>query len=326
MITLVLSRFLPGRRGLVSLLLGILLSFFSLPSLPAATIWVVTRAELGPWALEALQHRLEQQLGAGMSVTFRKVNGERSLDEIPSGTWILGEPESPEITGLTGFASTPLRQDLWWMLGVWRSQVERHAGVTLPLADLQTFIEVCRSSRGRVSDAFPWFQGLYDPGTLHRLEDVLGRGTPSTTASNVLQKGGLLAILNLAVEENLLNPLSLEADSSLAFEVFEAGDCAFSGMWVLPSMVREDSALRRRLPDLHFQAFPGPAGEAPVACISLRLFVPEAVIASWPTTLTAEALPSTRTVNLSPVMSQVEQDWEKKQFPKLYNRLIRGDF
>ncbi len=293
--------------------------------LPASTVWVVSRAELNPWALEELQHELERRLGMPMSVTFRKISGDRNLDEIPSGTWLLTEVDDEDPLVLPGLMPLPLVVELRWMLGLWRTPLEEIGETSLPIPNLAAFLAACRRLRSRSPSTFPWFQGLYDPGMLCRLEEALGKSLPRANV-RLPGSGGLLATLNLAVEENLLNPLSLEADSALAFEVFEAGDCVMTGMWVLPSMLSAESALRRRLPDLVFQPFPRPTGEPQVPMLSLRLFAPEGVTVAPGSPVSAVGAGAASDARLLPVQVRQDREWERRQYLKLYNRLIRGEY
>jgi len=260
-----------------------------------------------------------------MSVTFRKVSGDRNLDEIPSGTWLLTEVDDEDPVVLPGLMPLPLTVELRWMLSLWRTPLEQTGEISLPIADLPSFLATCRLLRSRSPSTFPWFQGLYDPGTLCRLEEALGKSRLQTRGSGS-GAGGLLAVLNLAVEENLLNPLSLEADSALAFEVFEAGDCVMTGMWVLPSMVAPTSTLRQRLPTLAFQPFPRPIGGAQVPSLSLRLFAPEALIPQIASESFEVDQMSASATRIMRVQVRDDRDWEKQQYPQLYNRLIRGEY
>ncbi len=220
-----------------------------------------------PWVLDSIRVELSEKLKRPVTLIVRPASYVISLNEIASGALLLTErvqlPEKLECVGV-GIG-------LVWCLGVRVSELEKVAsGCPQTFSELLKYSELIRKSN---NDGYPWFESLYGSHTLLRLENALGApeksGSDDVVGSN---SSSLISLLHDALDRKLINPLSLEADETMAFDVLEAGDCVFASLWIPERLFLHPKKDSRKFKELRFVSFPGRNGPISPPRITFHLF------------------------------------------------------
>jgi len=279
----------------------------------ALTVIMPSRVNLVPWTLDTVKRVLERDISRKVSLSVRSDVGFHWPDPSASGAWLLLEEgvKAPVDLKFTG-----IRLSLLWMMAV-RSEMLSSVASKCP-SRLDEFFKALDALKKNSPGVFPWFESLYSAETLRCFTVAFAIPNGSEDAEIASQS---LKVFHQALDGRLLNPLSIESDEGLAFDVFEARDSVFSSMWVVEESWTPTSLLKGTLAGTFFVPVPGIARPSPVPQMQFSLWSREQIpiggirqrleIASFP-------YPVIR------LDSKAESAWKRDTFSSVYDQLIQG--
>ncbi|MBI3038456.1 hypothetical protein HYY75_05310 [bacterium] len=203
-----------------------------------------------------------------------------------------------------------------------------------PPRSLSEFLKTLENLRTLDSYIFPWFEPFYDRNTLFRLKQAISGNILSNSAKQEVSTRSkeFVSFIHQALNRKLLNPLSMEADGNLSYEVFEAGDSTFSTFWILQSELIPNTRSSKNS-DVRFTPFPGKTDFSPIPRMTFRLLTPTQSFAEFsekhfpPNEITF----GEPQINISSASIFFDCDplaegiWMKDFAPSIYEKLLNGD-
>ena len=311
-------------RAITALLAAFFLVTGMLTAQPHENISLISRIDFAPALLEMISSDLQTRIRRPCSLNFQPVEGLKSINADAFSSILLVEEGVDSSILPAGRVKSPIEIRLVWVLAVHKKAV--HLIKNAPLT-LESFAKILIDGKKSEPDKFPWFEALVSRNTLRNFCVVLGeRDTrPQTPGAKTgsefwLQQNGI-AVLNKALEAELLNPLSVEADLSLAMEVFAAGDALFVSHWVPADYLRRPSD---HLPaQTLLVPFPDQSGTGKIPEMHLHLWLPA------DSELNAKVEVSSDTAQVSQQFIALdyasETAWIEKNHTENYDSLIMGD-
>ncbi|MGM0600645.1 MAG: hypothetical protein ACQETH_12615, partial [Candidatus Rifleibacteriota bacterium] len=170
------------------------------------------------------------------------------------------------------FVETSQKVDLVWLMLV---KEEFYRQLDSKEVNLLNFFHILESDFCKNNYKYPWFESLYSKNTLLNFINVLGeaknRGT--NKKKSFARQDGAIKILYRAIEEGVLNPLSLEASQQLALSVFRANDSVCCTLWVPYDLLISDARAYHSIAgEFEVIAFPRPDGKAVLPKIRFNLW------------------------------------------------------
>jgi hypothetical protein len=223
------------------------------------------------------------------------------------------------------FAATGQKIDLVWVLLVKKRLYEQLNGARL---DLLSFSHALQSDFCKNNYKYPWFESLYSKNTLLNFIKVLGEAKKSGINKNktFARQDGAIKILYRAIEDGILNPLSLEASQQLALNVFRANDSVCCTLWVpYDLLVADDQAYHSIAGDFKVLAFPRAEGKAVIPKISFSLWKRKNTRAALRIKVVEKTHKKSDWEFIEPDIFKDAQ-WIEAKFAQTYDRLIMGDF
>lgn len=264
-----------------------------------------SRLTLISWTLDAIQRELEKRLGTPVALILRP-DGTLSANEARMAGLMIMTEEGSSAFPLASSASVPIT-DIPLVWGLVEKAASPHALMTT-----SHFQEAMAEWRQKFPGKFPWFESLFSGKTLFHLERA-GMSVPELTA--MLNSG-------------LMNPYSLEADETLAYEVLDGDDSGFSTLWVPLHLLTEASPPWRIDDGKWFHPFPG--SEAPLS-LPMTVFQVRWVGDPSPAFMARRAgapVPfqprHAHGSAVQPCSIDAEKDWKEHHFQKMYNALVSG--
>lgn len=222
------------------------------------SVGLLSRIDFAPALLEMISRELERTTGRHFSLIFQPVEASGSVTFNDSTPLMLIENGIPETMLPEGFEKTGLTINLVWVLAAGRDITQVLGSQTLTL---DKFAALLAELRQNDPQRFPWFEPLLSKNTMRNFCLLYGEKAQKSSAKRhrtamFHQQPHAAAMLYRAIESELLNPLSVEADLGLAMEVFAAGDADFVSYWI-PQSYLANAALRPAyLAGVSFTPFP----------------------------------------------------------------------
>ena len=296
------------------------------------TVLFPCRFSLPAKILDLIKRDLEKSIRRKTLLQVYPVTSATLLPAWSAGTCLLLEDGFPRPSATEGWRPASCSIMLGWGLVV-RADVLASPGIRLG-SDRDQFLQTLRRTKEQHPERFPWFEALFSEQSLLSLRKALGADTLANggaasadrSAGEDWHTGGVMRFLQGALDAKLLNPLSIEADENLAFEVLDAGDAACSTLWAplwafdSPERGRDIMASAVMIP------FPQPPAAVPVVpTVLFRLWTREPGLSGAGEARVASTTADGRR-HLVPVDVHFDLEWIRTRFSPLYDRLIMGDF
>jgi len=267
-------------------------------------VFFPTRFELSPWLLDSIKSDLNQAFGRQVSLEVFQTHSLILKDSVPEKAYVLAEKGVFAAGFETNFSEKPAVISLIWGLGLRMPEMSEAASDTPK--NWNDFMEIARKLKARKVGCYPWFESLSCPSTLLHLRE---RFSQESFQQSIFS----------SFDEGILNPLSLEADQTLAFEVLESGDCVFSTLWANLSLAKNDENISFFGGKVRVIPFPGAEKSGSFPRVDLHIFVPKSVEEKFDWKYPS---PDNFMRNTLPCDVRTEFDWAEKIFPQVYNFLI----
>jgi len=315
-----------GMNLMILLLISLVVISFPKSILGASdgSVGLLSRIDFAPALLEMISHELERTTGRHFSLIFQPVEASGSINFSDSLPLMLVEKGIPEIMIPEGLEKTDLSISLVWVLAAGKDVTQVLGSQTLTL---DKFAALLAELRQNDPQRFPWFEPLLSKNTMRNFCLLYGEKSQKTStrrhrAAMFHQQPHAAAMLYRAIESELLNPLSVEADLGLAMEVFAAGDADFVSYW-LPQSYLNNAALRpAELAGVSFMPFPLSGNRTLLPKLTLNLWKSkeQKIVSS----ISADAQVE---INDSVVELDFlsETAWINSLYPANYDALIVGD-
>ncbi len=288
------------------------------------SVGLLSRIDFAPALLEMISRELERTTGHHFSLIFQPVDASGSIDPGDSLPLMLVENGIPETMIPEGLEKTGLSINLVWVLAAGRDVSRVLGSQTLTL---ERFAALLTELRQKDQQRFPWFEPLLSKNTMRNFCLLYGEKAKNPAMKRhrtamFHQQPHAAAMLYRAIESELLNPLSVEADLSLAMEVFTAGDADFVSYWI-PQSYLTNAALRPAdLAGVSFMPFPVSGNRTLLPGMNLTLWKSKdrqigSIISAEDLTLPADSI-----VELD---FSAETAWINSSYTANYDALIVGD-
>lgn len=312
--------------GLVLVSLVFSVAVYSQPTTTqaAARVSLLSRLEFSPELFESIRAGLSQKLSRPCSLYYHSVDDIASLSFNESVTHVLVESGINEACLPAGLHKSEICIDLVWLLA---ASSESMAYMRDDFLNARQFVEILAALKKQNPNKFPWFEPLCSRITMRNFCLILAGSGGLTKASLIRplwQENRAIAFLYRAIESEYLNPLSVEADVSLAASVFTAGDSEFTTCWVPLEQFLQQSASVGRADKVVLMPFPAAGDRALIPRIRLTLWYRQgqgAVLA--PTGAGPFPVASYTLVDLN---FAEDMEWIGRNFSDQYDALIMGDY
>lgn len=271
-----------------------------------------------PEILEMIRQSLSRKITQPVSLAFLPVDKEFSESPRRRSEILLIENGIATAAIPLEYEPTPYFIDLVWVMLV-RPQLGKIDGA---MDSLENFGKSLLKLKSQNPHVYPWFESLYSSNTLlsfHKLfsEPAAAKGYEKDP---FWQQDGMVRMLYRAMEQGLLNPLSVEADQALATKVFLAGDSQCFTVWVPVEFLDRPELVKETFGEAEIFAFPG-KDAVRFPKMALRIWKTDEVTFSW-------AQPAVASSTLTFVEGDFagDQAWLKSSSGAIYDMLIMGDF
>lgn len=291
------------------------------PGKPDASVEIlmVSRLALPARVLDFTRQIIGNILNKRVTMTISNVSSQSGMVRPLFEKLILLEDGMEESKITRGMIKTSIKLDFGWVLALNPRMLEK-AACKVPV-DLSSFLDVLKVLKARQPEKFPWFESLYSPNTLARFDYAFAGNSSSEQGSEKM-----LDFIHDALNAGIMNPLSIEADESLAFDVFEAGDTVFASMWLPIVSLAKGSELRSFLNDPLLTTFPTLSKMACLPVIRLHLWCMESDAENFISCGSSSGSSAADVRQYEDVCdSKQELEWMEKRFPELYDALVMGE-
>ncbi len=283
---------------------------------PEARTTLIAEIDFVPEILEMIRKSLSRRIARPVSLAFQPDGRSEYSSRRPD--FLLIEDGVATASLPLEFSPTPWHIDLVWVL-VYRNGNGNFSTVPPTLEEFGKFLLQLKAENPNV---YPWFESLYSKETLLNFNKLFAEPRARSEYEKLpfWQQPGMVKMLYRAMEQGLLNPLSVEADQALATKVFLAGDTQCFTLWVPLEFLDNAWLVEEAFGRAKITAFPGD-GEKRFPRKILRLWKHDEIMVNWN---------SATLVSSSPVLIDadyvVDRKWVKFEAEKAYDRLIMGDF
>lgn len=311
---------------MILLLICLVVSFFPEPIHGSSdcNVGLLSRIDFAPALLEMISRELERTTGRHFSLIFQPVEASGSVNFNDTPPLMLVENGIPESMLPEGLEKTGLAINLVWVLAAGRDVTQVIGSQPLTL---DKFAALLTELRQNDPQRFPWFEPLLSKNTMRNFCLLYGEKAQKTStkrhrAAMFHQQPHAAAMLYRAIEAELLNPLSVEADLGLAMEVFAAGDADFVSYWIPQNYLNNDALRPAELNGVSFTPFPLAGGGTILPRLTLNLWKSkEQQIAS----IASPADPVLTIDEIVELDFLSETAWINSLYPANYDALIVGD-
>ncbi|MEW6712004.1 MAG: hypothetical protein AB1403_19430 [Candidatus Riflebacteria bacterium] len=280
---------------------------------------LIASIDFVPEVLEMVRRELSEQTGRGVSLIFQPA--EPGSAEVPERKpqAILIEKGLIIPEKLQDYNKSPVKIELVWVM-VFHSSIWQLIGNELTP---ESFGKALLQHKEKHPFFFPWFESLFSKHSLlnfcQNFSNCSARG--KYEKKPFWQQSGAIRLLYRAMEEGLLNPLSVEADQMLACKVFTAGDSVCFSMWVPIKWLSAPEQVKRFFGDARVGVFK----------VNDRRLLPRLSLDLWlekgfDLPLTASETIALEGYEVIEAGIEKKRDWFRQDFSKAYDQLIMGDF
>lgn len=310
-------------KSAVVLLLTLLLLVIVAP-LPAATrVFLSSRLEFTPALLDMLRRTLMKKLDVPDTIILQPVNDNTVAGKEASGSLVLLEHGMDKSLLPEGYMAASVSLDLVWVLAANLRVPDLPVSETL---NAEQFAALLHDLREQSPDSYPWFEALSSRVNLRNFDvlfaEAAGQAAYATSSASLpfWRQRDSIAFLYRAIEEHVLNPLSVEADLGLAMDVFEASDAMFVSHWVPVEFLDDERLCRENMGKVRLLPFPAFDNKKYLR-IRLCLYAPPTVHFSPTDTDCQQA--DERFIDLD---YRADAEWIEKKSGDKYDALIMGNF
>jgi len=265
-----------GMNLMILLLISLVIQFCPKPLYGASngSVGLLSRIDFAPVLLEMISRELERTTGRHFSLIFQPVEASGSVSFSDSLPLMLVEKGIPETMIPEGLEKTELSISLVWVLAAGKDVTQVLGSQTLTL---DRFAALLTELRQNDPQRFPWFEPLLSKNTMRNFCLLYGEKSQKAStrrhrAAMFHQQPHAAAMLYRAIESELLNPLSVEADLGLAMEVFAAGDADFVSYWIPQSYLTNSTLWPVSLAGASFMPFPVSGNRTMLPKLTLNLW------------------------------------------------------
>ncbi len=291
---------------------------------------MLSRLDFVPSLLDMVNLTLSQRLEASLSFTFFPMMQKTISEKFLNTDLLLVERGAPAEFLDGAFENTGLQLPLVWVLALRDKAIDyvRQSDEN----SLENLGKHLLSLREKDSIRYPWFEPLLSRNTFLNFHTVLGPSPKhpwpkldDKRKESFWEKDGVVGILHRAIEQGALNPLSVEADETLAYKVFESGDSQMTTMWVPQDYLASSSLIISGMKDVVLIPFPGWRGRNVVPRIVFQLWKKNGLSVPIASESLVPPEPDTE-ITFSDRSYSGDLAWIKNQYIELYDRLIMGEF
>ena len=205
------------------------------------------------------------------------------------------------------------------------SEVSLEDGKIKNLADFEKLLEKTKQLKPSM---FPWFEAIFSKNTVLNINSVLSQSSSISSTSQETKYfwncKKAVEILHKAMTKELLNPLSLESDELLAFDVFRSEDCIATSFWVPVNYLIDPKMAVSYLGKVVLMPFPTQNGQG---------IIPKVTFNIWQN-INDKITPAIS--NLAPIGHdnfkflecnyKKDLNWINQNYIEQYDQLVIGDF
>jgi len=316
-----------GMNLMILLLISLIIPLFpgQLHGASDGSVGLLSRIDFAPALLEMISRELERTTGRHFSLIFQPVEASGSVSFGDSLPLMLVEKGIPETMIPEGLEKTDMSINLVWVLAAGKDVTQVLGSQTLTL---DKFAALLTELRQNDPQRFPWFEPLLSKNTMRNFcllygEKLQKASTRRHRAAMFHQQPHAAAMLYRAIESELLNPLSVEADLGLAMEVFAAGDADFVSYWIPQSYLTNDSLWPAGLAGVSFMPFPVSGNRTMLPRLTLNLWKNKDLKIDSVISADEPALPVDAAVVELDFLS--ETAWINSEYTTNYDALIVGE-
>ncbi|MFZ5951797.1 MAG: hypothetical protein ACOYXC_13890 [Candidatus Rifleibacteriota bacterium] len=316
------------KTGIFSLLLAIIAVFSNFQTVMAQELpetelksTLIASIDFVPEVLEMVRRELSEQTRRGVSLIFQPAEPDFAVvpERKPQAILIEEGLITPE--NLQDYNKSPVKIELVWVM-IFHSSILPLIGDELTP---ESFGKALLQYKKKHPFFFPWFESLFSKHSL--LNFCLNFSNCNTKEKYekkpFWQQSGAIRLLYRAMEEGLLNPLSVEADQMLACKVFSAGDSVCFSMWVPIKWLNSPELVKRVFGDARIGVFKLNEHRL-LPRLSLELWLDKSSALSLVASETA--CPALEKYEIIEAGHEKKRAWFKKGFSEAYDSLIMGDF
>lgn len=290
--------------------------FLSVNSFATEKVAMISRLEFVPGMLEMVKSVIEAQIEKKVALQYIFKSDDTSLVSLNQDCkLLLIEKGYPAEKLPKEFHKTDKTISLIWVLAVQNEAVEI---IKLnPEISFSNFENSLKKLKQANKFRYPWFDSLASPNSLinfHLIFDKLNSSSKKVAL-----------FLNRALEQGILNPLSVEADRFLSFKVFAAGDSLATTMWIPEDWFWNKDLRNAAFKAVEFIPFPASSGKSIIPRIKFNLWKADGADLKFQQNKFLDFQFSDK-IEISDRDFLVDIKWLKKDFADLYDRLIMGEF
>ena len=293
----------------------------------ATTVTMISRLDFAPGMLEMVKLDLERSLQTKVSLNFQPVLKTQQISLRKSQDLLLVENGFPEEMLPQNYELIPDSEvSLVWVLGL--SDKAKELMNEEKIINLKDFGKLLIKLKKQNPSTFPWFESLFSKNTLFNLNLVLGEDEKIALNPSVKQDFWLykdaVKVLYEAMGDELLNPLSLESDELLAFNVFMSGDCAATSLWVPSEFLIKQEVASKFLGNVLLLPFPSVEGKAVVPKVSFHIY--KYSESKFKGVVASICIEKNEFYSFVDCKFQKALSWINSKYAERYDQLLVGDY
>ena len=307
------------------LIFFVLLSFMSPPLVAMTRVEMISSIDFVAEVLEMVKFNLKTARSDNLILIFQPWVKNSSIKIDERTDFILLQDGISKSNVNKDFVKTSQKIELVWLLLV---KVELFRRLKADEINLLSFADALETDYCKTNYKYPWFESLYSKSTLLNFIKVLGK--PKSRGMNkkksFARQDGAIKTLYRAIEDGVLNPLSLEASKQLALNVFRANDSACCTLWVPYDLLVSDSnSYNNIVRDFEVIAFPRLDGKCVIPKMSFSLWKRKTSKAELKV---KQIIKNNKNLDCQFIENDFKKNmkWFEEKFSQAYDRLIMGDF
>ena len=289
-------------------------------------IKIISRIDFAPPLFEMIRKSYEQKSGKPCHIEFQPADDLENLKNDDPGILLLVEEGINPALLAPDYSQASFSLELVWLLAV---RGEALKMIDTPTLTLEKFAQLVAKLKQTNPNHFPWFEPLCSKNTLRNFCLLLDKNPASTLPDQSInkkafwQRSKAASILYGAIENELLNPFSFEADLALAMNVFSEADAEFVSHWVPVDYLQNRQLAENEMGKSILMPFPTFDGSAKIPRMRFNMWQP---VSAKP--FTAHAFSVTNATDSFSFIDQnfaSESAWIKDKYAEQYDSMIMGE-